>query len=188
MFDLIYINLVDGPGLFKRLILLAFLGLFLFILVTLCVSLKLIVILLVLSPLGEGRLSGVDLEGKVCDVRDRAYQALIIDDLLVLPPFVSHQWEHLLVMQLFESEEFVEVFHFIAYAELIITIFDMCEDYVHELAEDLLRLNTLLHAVAHEGHHDVEGVLVLDLQLDLLGLHFEQDHLLSMRLEYHPPE
>ena len=188
MFDLVYVNLVDDPGLFKRLVFLAFFGLFLFILVTLCVSLKLIVILLVLSPLGEGRLSGVDLEGKVCDVRDRAYQALIIDDLLVLPPLVSHQWEHLLVMQLFESEEFVEVFHLVAYAELIITVFDMCEDYVHELAEDLLRLNTLLHAVAHEGHHDVEGVLVLDLQLDLLGLHLEQNHLLSMRLEYHPPE
>ena len=76
-------------------------GLFLFILVTLCVSLKLIVILLVLSPLGEGRLSGVDLEGEVCDVRDRAYQALIIDDLLLLPPLVSHQRQHLLVMQLF---------------------------------------------------------------------------------------
>jgi hypothetical protein len=125
MFDLVYVNLVDGPGLFKRLVLLAFLGLFLFILVAFCVSLKLIVILLVLSPLREGRLSGVDLEGKVCDVRDRAYQALIIDDLLVLPPLVSHQWENLLVMQLFESEEFVEVFHLIAYAELIIAVFKL---------------------------------------------------------------
>ena len=188
MFDFVYINLVDGPGLFKRLVLLAFLGLFLFILVALCVSFKLIIILLVLSPLGEGRLSGVDLEGKVCDVRDRAYQALIIDDLLVLPPLVSHQREYLLVVQLFESEKFVEVFHLVAYAELVIAVFDMREDYVHELAEDLLRLNTLLHAVAHESHHDVEGVLVLDLQLDLLGLHLEQDHLFSMCLEYHPPE
>ena len=63
----------------------------------------------------------------------------------------------------------------------------MCEHEVHELAEDLLRVQALDHAVAHQSHHHVECVLVLYLHLNLLGLHLQENPLLAMLLKYHPP-
>jgi hypothetical protein len=41
-------------------------------------------------------------------------------------------------VQLRESKELIKALHFIANAELVITVLDMREDYVHELSEHLL--------------------------------------------------
>jgi hypothetical protein len=89
-------------------------------------------------------------------------------------------------VELPQTEQFVEIFHLIANAQLVIAIFDVGEHKVHELAEDLLGGDSVREAVAHEGHHDIECELIFDLKFELLSFDFEQDCLLAEDLKQNP--
>ncbi len=108
MLDLINVDLVDAADLLKSAIFLASFMLlrffFLLLILSLGVSFKFIVILIVLSAFCVSGLGGILFEGQVGNVRDRPYQALVIDDLLVLPSLMAQKWKHLLIMQLLETE------------------------------------------------------------------------------------
>jgi len=117
--DLINIDLINLPAFsflfyypiflrFPRL--LHFLSSFFFVVFTFGVSLKFVIVvktLVVSVGLHHSGLTAVaaaGLQGPVRDVRDRPYQPLVIDYLLILLPFKPEQREYFLVVKLLEPE------------------------------------------------------------------------------------
>ena len=78
------------------------------------------------------------LERQVRDVRDRADETLVVDDLSVLLPLGPHQREHFLVVQLLQPQQLVVVLQFVADAKLVVTVLDVHEHQVHQLPEHFL--------------------------------------------------
>ncbi len=91
-------------------------------------------------------------------------------------------------MQLLQAQELVIVFHFIAYAKLIVTVLNMHYYEVHELSEDLLRGDTLLLAVSYKSHHKIQSKLILNLHFQILWFEFQQYDLFPIVFKEYPAE